>query len=73
MGEALAYASAHPDEVRAVLATYTKISPDVAAKVVLPKWPAALDRASTTAVGAAAHRFGTLRKAPDVTGLLGRR
>ncbi|WP_088320634.1 ABC transporter substrate-binding protein [Kineosporia sp. R_H_3] len=69
MEESLAYAVANPDEARAVLATYTKIPPEVAAKVVLPAWPAELDAQSATAVGEAARSFGTLTKAPDVAGL----
>jgi NitT/TauT family transport system substrate-binding protein len=71
INESMTYASSHPDEVRAVLATYTKISPDVAATMSLPLWPTALDRQSLTVVGAAAHSYGTLAKSPDVAGLLG--
>ena len=37
MNESLDYAGAHPDEVRAVLADYTKIDPAIAAKLVLPR------------------------------------
>ncbi|MBK6872183.1 MAG: ABC transporter substrate-binding protein [Kineosporiaceae bacterium] len=71
INESMTYAAAHPDEVRAVLATYTKISPDVAAKMSLPDWPTAIDRDSLTAVGTAARTYGTLTKDPDVAGLLG--
>jgi len=71
LNESLAYASSHPQEVQTVLGTYTKITPEVASKVVLPAWPAELDQASTQAVGAAAQKYGTLKKAPDVSGLLG--
>jgi NitT/TauT family transport system substrate-binding protein len=71
MDESLAYATAHPDEARAVVSTYTKITPDVAAKVVLPGWPAELDEASLTAVGQAAKKYGTLKNDPDVKGLFG--
>ena len=71
MNESLAYATAHPDEARAVVSTYTKITPDVAAKVVLPAWPAKLDEASLTAVGQAAKKYGTLKNDPDVKGLFG--
>jgi NitT/TauT family transport system substrate-binding protein len=71
MNESLEYASAHPDEVRAVVSTYTKITPEVAAAVVLPAWPAKLDEQSATAVGAAAQKYGTLKNAPDVKGLFG--
>jgi NitT/TauT family transport system substrate-binding protein len=71
MNESMEYASAHPDEARGILSTYTKIPADVAAKVVLPKWPSSLDQESTKAIGEAAVTRGTLKKAPDVTGLLG--
>lgn len=69
LDEALTYAGAHPDEARAILATYTKIPAEAAAKVILPAWPTGLDDASATAVGSAAQSFGTLKNAPDVAGL----
>jgi NitT/TauT family transport system substrate-binding protein len=71
MNESMAYATEHPDEARAVVSTYTKITPDVAAKVVLPGWPTKLDEASLTAVGQAAKKYGTLKNEPDVQGLFG--
>ena len=71
MNESMAYASEHPDEVRTALGTYTKITPEVAAKVVLPDWPTELNEASTQAVGEAAQKYGTLKSPPDVSGLLG--
>lgn len=71
INESMEYATAHPDEVRAVISTYTKVTPEVAAAVVLPKWPTGLDEPSTTAVGTAAQKYGTLAKAPDVKGLFG--
>jgi NitT/TauT family transport system substrate-binding protein len=69
INESMTYAEAHPDEARAVLSTYTKVSPEVAAALVLPKWPTGLDEASTKAVGDAAHKYQTLTKEPDVSGL----
>jgi len=36
--EAMKYATDHPDEVRAIIPTFTSISPDVAAKMRLPNW-----------------------------------
>jgi NitT/TauT family transport system substrate-binding protein len=70
INESMEYAAAHPEEVRTVLGTYTKLTPEVAAKVVLPAWPTSLDKDSTTAVGDAAKKYGTLKEAPDVSGLL---
>ena len=71
--QSVTYASAHPDEVRAILGTYTKITPAVAAMIVLPVWSTQLDAPSTAALGRAAHDFGTLSRTPDVAGLLGTR
>ena len=68
--ESYEYATAHPDEVRAVLGTYTKLTPEVAAKVVLPAWPSELDAESTKVVGDAALKYKTLQQPPDVDGLL---
>jgi len=70
INESMEYAAAHPDEVRTVLGTYTKLTPEVAAKVVLPAWPTTLDKDSTKAVGDAAKKYGTLKEDPDVDGLL---
>lgn len=71
INQSLEYATAHPDEARAIVSTYTKITPDVAAKVVLPGWPAELDQQSLAAIGAAAKKYGTLKNDPDVKGLFG--
>jgi NitT/TauT family transport system substrate-binding protein len=71
LNDSLAYARDHQVAVREIVTTYTKIPRDVAVSVNLPDWPVGLDRASLTAVGTAARRYGTLKKAPDVDGLLG--
>jgi len=68
--ESTAYASAHPKDVYGILPTYVKVTPAVAAAIVLPDWTADLAAGSTQALGDAAHQFGTLWKAPDVAGLL---
>ncbi len=72
INESMEYASAHPDGARAVLSTYTKVSAPVAAALTLPKWPTGLDEASAKALGDAAHKYGTLSKEPDVSGLFGK-
>jgi NitT/TauT family transport system substrate-binding protein len=71
INESLQYAGAHPDEARAVVGTYTKIPPDVLAKIVLPAWPAQVNTASLRTLGDDARQDGLLKKAPDVTGLVG--
>ena len=39
------YATAHPDEARATIPTFTKIPPEVAEKIRLPLWPTTIDKA----------------------------
>jgi NitT/TauT family transport system substrate-binding protein len=70
MRKSLEYANAHPDEVRAVLASYTQIAPDVAAKLVLPKWPAEINKASVQALAELAVGDALMEKAPDLNALL---
>jgi NitT/TauT family transport system substrate-binding protein len=70
MRKSLEYADAHPDEVRAVLASYTQIAADVAAKLVLPKWPAEINRNSLQTLATLAVGDGLIDKAPDLNALL---
>jgi NitT/TauT family transport system substrate-binding protein len=66
----LEYAANHPDEVRAVLSTYTKITPEVAAKLILPKWPAEVNRQSVETLAGLAVGDGLLEKTPNLGALL---
>jgi NitT/TauT family transport system substrate-binding protein len=68
--ESLAYADSHPDEVRGVLATYTKITPEIAAKLTLPKWPPTVNKASVQTLTDLAVGDGLIEKAPDLDSLL---
>ncbi len=70
MTDSLKYASDHPDEVRAILASYTKISPDIAAKLTLPKWPPDVNKASVQTLTDLAVTDGLIEKAPDLNSLL---
>ena len=70
MKESLAYAEAHPDEVRAVLGTYTQITEEVRKELVLPKFESDIDKTAVTALGDLAVQFGLLPKAPDLATLL---
>ncbi|MGW5153843.1 hypothetical protein ACWEPN_00020 [Nonomuraea wenchangensis] len=70
VSKSLEYADGHPDEVRDVLGTYTKIAPEVIAKIVLPKWPAEVNRASVQTVADLALRDGVLKEKVDVAALL---
>ncbi|MEU1185026.1 ABC transporter substrate-binding protein [Streptomyces sp. NPDC005820] len=68
--ESLAYADAHPDEVRQVVTTYTKIPASVLAQVTLPKWPAEADRASIEALEKLGEQDKLFKKTPDLDQLL---
>ncbi|MCW2567562.1 MAG: putative aliphatic sulfonates-binding protein [Mycobacterium sp.] len=70
MNESLAYADGHPDEVRKILGTYTKIPADVIAKMTLPKFPAEVNRASIQTLADLALQDGLVKSKPDVAALL---
>jgi NitT/TauT family transport system substrate-binding protein len=70
MKESLAYADKHPDEVREILPTYTKIPAEVIPKLVLPKWPAEVNKASVKTVASLAQKEKILTSQPDIDALL---
>jgi NitT/TauT family transport system substrate-binding protein len=70
MKESLTYAQANPDEVRAVLGSYTQITEQVRKDLTLPKFSADIDRTAVEALGNLAVEFGLLPKAPDLGALL---
>jgi NitT/TauT family transport system substrate-binding protein len=70
MNESLAYAQAHPDEARAVLATYTQISDAVRAKMTLPGWSTDIDRASIEQLAGLILGDGLIQKPADLNALL---
>ncbi|WP_312034069.1 ABC transporter substrate-binding protein [Actinoplanes sp. TBRC 11911] len=70
MKESLTYADAHPDEVRTILGSYTKIAPDVREKLVLPKFPADINRQSIDTLADLAVADGLLPAKPDISSLL---
>jgi NitT/TauT family transport system substrate-binding protein len=70
MTESLAYADGHPDEVRAIIGTYTQIAPEARAKMTLPKWPTEINRQAVQTVADISLSDGVLTKAADVNALL---
>ena len=70
INESLTYADAHPDEVRSILGTYTKIDEKLRAAVVLPKWPTQINEASVQTVADLGAKDGIFTKAPDLEKLL---
>jgi NitT/TauT family transport system substrate-binding protein len=70
MQESLAYADSHPDEVRAIIGTYTQITPEVRAAMTLPKWPSDINRQAVQSLADLAVADGLLPKQPDLGALL---
>lgn len=70
MKKSMAYAANHPDEVRAILSTYTKIESAVQEKLVLPTWPTEVDRDSVQMLGDLATDDGLITKPVDLDALL---
>jgi len=68
--ESLAYADAHTDEVRQIIPTFTRITPEIANKITLPKWPTEMNRASTQVLADDALEDGLITKKADVAALL---
>ncbi|MEU4215816.1 ABC transporter substrate-binding protein [Actinoplanes sp. NPDC026623] len=70
MAKSMAYATAHPDEARAALTTYTKIDPKVQQDLILPRWPATVDRDSVQLLADLAKQDGLITEQPDLDKLL---
>ncbi|WP_367319631.1 ABC transporter substrate-binding protein [Streptomyces sp. HUAS ZL42] len=68
--ESLAYADQHPDEVRQIVTTYTKIPASVLEQVTLPKWPAEPNRSSIEALEKLGEQDGLFKSTPDLDKLL---
>jgi NitT/TauT family transport system substrate-binding protein len=69
MKKSMEYADSHPEEVRKILGTYTKITPDIANQITLPKFPVEVNKASTEAIAKDAQEDGTLTKPADINAL----
>jgi NitT/TauT family transport system substrate-binding protein len=68
--ESLKYADGHPDEVRKVLTTYTKIPSALLSKLTLPSWPAQANRASIEKLMKLGQQDGLYASEPDLDKLL---
>jgi NitT/TauT family transport system substrate-binding protein len=64
--ESLAYADGHPDEIRAIVPTYTRISKDLIGKLTLPRWPTEMNRESTAILADLSVKDGLVSKKPDL-------
>ncbi|PWU56713.1 nitrate ABC transporter substrate-binding protein [Micromonospora globispora] len=68
--KSLQYAQEHPDEVRKVLLTYTKISPEAAQKITLPAFPTEINRESVQTMADMMLSDGLIKQKVDVAELL---
>ncbi len=70
MRKANEYAQEHPDEARAIMPTFTRIAPEVAADVSLPNFPADLPLEEVEAQAELMVRYGIADEPPDARTLL---
>ncbi|GID31238.1 ABC transporter substrate-binding protein [Paractinoplanes brasiliensis] len=71
INESLTYAGSHPDEVRAVLGSYTKIDEKTRGELILPKWPTEINQASVETLAKLGEQDGIFDGAtPDVSKIL---
>jgi NitT/TauT family transport system substrate-binding protein len=70
MNKSLEYASSHPDEVRAILSTYTDIDAAVQKDMVLPDWPSEINTESIDKLGQLMTDDGLVDSQPDTSALL---
>jgi NitT/TauT family transport system substrate-binding protein len=71
INESLTYADGHPDEVRAILGSYTKIDEKTRADLTLPKWPVEINKESVDTLAKLGAQDGIFDGAtPDVAKLL---
>ena len=68
--ESLRYAAEHPDEVRAVVGTYTQITETVRLMMILPNWPSDINRASVERLAILGRQDGIFAKPPALDDLL---
>ena len=70
MNKSLDYADSHPDEVKQIVTTYTKMTADQLDAMVLPQFNVEFNRDALEKLGAAAASYGTLKKEPNLDELL---
>lgn len=70
INRSMEYASAHPDEARAILNTYTNIDQTIQQDLTLPEWPTTIDRDSVQLLADLARQDGLISTQPDLDALL---
>ena len=71
MNRSLAYAHAHPDEVRRILPSYMDIAPGLARRIRLPTWRPDLNRPTSALLARLAEKYGLIERRPDLDALVG--
>src|SRR4051794_189746 len=70
INRSLTYSQSHPDVVRRVVPTYTKIPKPVAAKMRLPQWGADLNQPTIQQTADLAQKYGFIEDKPDLNELI---
>ena len=70
INKSLSYAQSHPDLVRQVVPTYTKIPAAVAKKMRLPTWSPNLNQPSIQQTADLAQKYGFIKDKPDLGDLI---
>jgi NitT/TauT family transport system substrate-binding protein len=70
MNESSAYAQAHPDEARAIITTYTKITAEQTKALTLPQWSGTIDSTALGVLADLALSDGLVTAKPDLAALL---
>jgi NitT/TauT family transport system substrate-binding protein len=70
INKSLQFAQSHPDTVRQVVPTYTKIPKEVAAKMRLPQWSPDLSRPTIEQTADLAQKYGFIKDKPNLDDLI---
>jgi NitT/TauT family transport system substrate-binding protein len=70
INKSMSYAQGHPDEVRQIVTTYTKIPPEVAKVMKLPQWGPQLNEATIERTVTLAKKYGFAPSAPSLGDLI---
>ncbi|CAM5198016.1 NitT/TauT family transport system substrate-binding protein OS=Castellaniella defragrans OX=75697 GN=HNR28_003478 PE=4 SV=1 [Castellaniella defragrans] len=71
MARSLHYAQGHPDELRTVITEYSKVSTDVAKRMILPVWSdTAVSRPSIERLADISVKYGVIRAVPNLNNLI---
>lgn len=68
--QATADAAAHPGDARQAMASFTKISPKLRVKIILPQFPKAIDCTSVMHIANLMKQWGWIQHVPSISDLL---